>query len=270
MGLLDSLRHTFNINGAEISVLLADEVHSQYDVVAGEVIIRGRELKQEANSVILELKEFWTESQYNAATKTTTTVTKYRTHETIGLAGRVTVNNGSELRYPFETRLPLNSRITQSGMGWQIWVSLDIPRAVDPKGHVSLDVRPGEEFRPLVEACESVLKFNESQRHRRWNARTGVTSFRMLPPEVLKKELDFMQLELRQTDDGGVEGTVVFDLQEKSIGDYFKAIFNQDKVREPLQLSKEQLFLPDGEANLKAVAEVVGPLMVETISERMD
>lgn len=270
MGLFDSLKHTFNINGAEIAVLLNDPPHSQYDAVSGDVVIRGGELKQTAESVILELKEFWTETQYNAATKTTTTVTKYRSHATIGLAGRVSVEPGSELRLPFKTRLPLNCRVTQSGMGWQIWVSLDIPKAVDPKGHVSLDVRPGEEFRPVIEACESSLKFNESGRHRKWNARTGVMSFRLIPPEVLKKELDFMQLNLRQTEDSGVEGEVVFDLQEKSIGDYFKAIVNLDKVTEPLRLTRDQLFLPDGDANTKAVSEVVGPLMVKTISDRID
>ena len=90
----------------------------------------------------------------------------------------------------------------------------------------------------------------------------------MIPPEILKKELDFMQLDLQQTEDGGVEGAIAFDLQEKSIGDYFKAIFNLDKVWEPLRLTREQLFDANGEANVKAVAEVIGPLMVKTISDR--
>ena len=111
------------------------------------------------------------------------------------------------------------------------------------------------------------MRFDESSRHRRWNRVTNEAWFRMIPPDVLKKELDFLRLQLLQTGDGGISGELVFDLQEKSIGDYFKAMFNQDKVKTPLRLSQEQLFMPDGEANVKAIAEVIGPAMVQVIKD---
>ena len=89
----------------------------------------------------------------------------------------------------------------------------------------------------------------------------------MIPPAALKKELDFLRLQLLQTEDGGITGELVFDLQEKSIGDYFKAIFNRDKVSMPLALSREQLFLPDGAPNTKAIADVIGSAMVKVIED---
>ena len=119
----------------------------------------------------------------------------------------------------------------------------------------------------VVEACETVLRFDESARHRRWDSRSQETWFRMIPPEALKKELDYLRLQLLQTGDGGLRGELVFDLQEKSIGDYFKAMFNRDKVKAPLSLSHEQLFLPEGGANTQAIAEAIGPAMVQVITD---
>lgn len=267
MGLVESFKRAFNIAGAKITVNLDDAVLSQNDLVAGDVVIGGGELDQSGSAITLELKEFWTESQYSAATKSTTTVTRYRTQDTVNLAGAFTINPQSEQRFRFETRLPLNARISTGSTGWIIEVSLDIPGAVDPRGHVKLKVLPCEEMASVLETCETVLRFEENARHRQWNAATRETWFRMLPPQALKKELDYLRLQMLQTDDGGITGELVFDLQEKSIGDYFKAIFNRDKVKAPLALSRGQLFLSDGAPNTKTIAEVIGSAMVKVIAD---
>ena len=267
MGLVESFKRTFNISGAEITVNLDDEVLSQNDPVAGEVVIVGGKLDQSGKAITLELKEFWTETRYNAATKSTTTVTVYHTHDTVNLAGAFAIKSGSEQRFRFETRLPLNGRISTGSTGWLVEVSLDIPAAVDPRGHIKLDVKPSEEIAAVLETCETILRFEEKTSYRRWNSKTRESWFRMIPPGALKKELDYLRLQLLQTDDGGITGELVFDLQEKSIGDYFKAIFNRDQVTAPLSLSREQLFLPDGAANTKAIADVIGSAMVKVIED---
>ena len=86
---------------------------------------------------------------------------------------------------------------------------------------------------------------------------------------MLKSELDYLRLQLLQTPDGGVSGHLVFDLQEKSIGDYFKAMFNKDQITKPLSLSREQLFLPDGEADLNSIRDVLAGTMMEVIEARL-
>jgi sporulation-control protein spo0M len=183
MGLVESFKRTFNISGAEITVNLDDEVLSQNDPVSGEVVIVGGKLDQSGKAIALELKEFWTETRYNAATKSTTTVTVYHTHDTVNLAGAFAIKSGSEQRFRFETRLPLNGRISTGSTGWLVEVSLDIPAAVDPRGHVKLDVKPSEEIAAVLETCETILRFEEgtglpeiaaaSIRRRRNHRRTG-------------------------------------------------------------------------------------------------
>lgn len=94
MGILDSVKRAFNISGAVITVAMDDAVYSQNDPVSGQVIITGRELEQSGKSITLELKEFWTESRSNG--KTTTTVTVFKTHDTVKLADAFTIKPNSE------------------------------------------------------------------------------------------------------------------------------------------------------------------------------
>ena len=67
------------------------------------------------------------------------------------------------------------------------------------------------------------MRFEESLRHRRWDAKTTATHFRLIPPDVLRSELDYLRLEPKLGEDSSASGTLVLDLQEKSIGEYFKA-----------------------------------------------
>ncbi len=245
MGFLENVKRTFNIAGTELSVLTEDDVYSQFDVVTGKVLIQGGQYDQDVRSIRLELKEFWTE--VSSTGKTMTTVTVYKTHRTVELAGAITIARNSEHSYAFEVRLPPNARVSTKGTGWLLKVQLDIPKAIDPAGEVKLTVEPAEEMLAIVEACESSMRFEESLRHRRWEAKTAATRFHLLPPDVLRSELDYLRLELKVGEDGSVSGTLVFDFQEKSIGDYFKAIFNLDQVERPLYLSSGQIFADGGE-----------------------
>lgn len=266
MGFLESVKRTFNIAGAEIAVVTEDEVYSQFDRVAGSVCIKGGEYEQSGRGIKLELKEFWTETRSTG--KTTTTVTVYKVHEVVALAEQFSLRPRSEQSYPFDVALPRNARISTRSTGWCLVVSLDIPGAKDPTGRVKLSVDPAEEFLAIVEACEFELGFQENRKRRCWKRSTGGTCFRLLPPHLLKPELDYLQLELFQAEDGGVSGTLTFDLQEKSLGDYFKAIFNRDQVRKPIQLSRSQLFTGDDQANTKTISKVVGECLELVISER--
>ena len=266
MGFLESVKRTFNIAGAEVCVQTEDDVYSQHDVVTGNVLIQGGQYDQEARSIRLDLKEFWTETRSTG--KSTTTVTVYKTHETVDLAGASTIASQSEHSYPFEVRLPLNARFSTKSTGWLLKVRLDVPKAIDASGSVKLSVEPAEEMLAIVEACESSLRFEESLRHRRWEAKTTATHFRLLPPDVLRSELDYLRLELKLEEDGSVSGTLVFDLQEKSIGDYFKAILNLDQVRRTLSFSPGQIFNDRGGPNFQAISKAIGDAMQEVVEQR--
>ncbi len=266
MGFLESVKRTFNIAGTEICVLTEDDVYSQCDVVTGKVLVEGGEYDQDVRSIRLELKEFWTEVRSTG--KSTTTVTVYKTHRTVELTGAITIERDSEHSYAFEVVLPPNSRVSTKGTGWLLKVQLDIPKAIDPSGAVKLTVEPAEEIMTIDEACESSMRFEESLRHRGGDAKTAATRFRLIPPDVLRSELDYLRLELKLEGDGSVSGTLVFDLQEKSIGDYFKAIFNLDQVERPLYLSSEQIFADGGEPNYPAISKAIGDVIREVVEQR--
>ncbi len=266
MGFLESVKRTFNIAGTEICVLTEDDVYSQRDVVTGKVLVEGGQYDQNVRSIRLELKEFWTEIRSTG--KSTTTVTVYKTHRTVELAGAITIERDSEHSYTFEVGLPPNARVSTKGAGWLLKVQLDIPKAIDPSGAVKLTVEPAEEMLTIVEACESSMRFEESLRHRGWDVKTASTRFRLIPPDVLRSELDYLRLELKLEEDGSVSGTLVFDLQEKSIGDYFKAILNLDQVKRPLHLSREQIFTDGGGPNSRAISKVIGDAMQEVVEQR--
>ena len=266
MGFLTSLKQTFNISGTEVVVVTDDDVHSQFDRVSGKVIITGGEFEQSGRSITFELKEFWTETR-STSQYAGTTVTVFEVHDVVTLANEFTIQPRSEQSYPFELGLPMNCRVSTGGTGWRLVVTMDIPEARDPTGEVTLDVHPSEEFLAIIDACESAMRF-EWDKFVKWDRSTGATHFRLIPPTVLKPELDYLRLELLLNQNGAVTGSLVFDLQEQSITDYFKAIIGRDQVKKPITLTPDQIFLPDGETNEEAITRSISRSLQEVISER--
>ena len=221
MGIVEGLKRTFNVAGAKITVVLEDELYSQFDVIRGEVVVTAPDYKLTGDAINLELKEFWTETRSTG--KTTTTVTVHETRVEVALQGAIDFEPGSQHSFSFEVALPKNCRISTSHTGWRLVVTLDIPNAIDPTEGVVLQVQPAEEFLAIIEVCEETLRFQERQKSRRWNPDSSTAHFRLLPPEMLKSELDYLAFDMSQAEDGGVEGDLIFNLQEKSIVDYFKS-----------------------------------------------
>lgn len=256
MGILEGLKRRLNIAGSKIVLVARDDIYSQSDTINGEVIITAPEYRQSGNSIRLELKEFWTETR-SSGTNSSTTVTVYKSHGEVILEREFNFGPGTEHRFPFEVQLPRNCRISTKDTGWCLVVTMDIPKAIDPTEKVILSVRPAEEFLAIIEACEENMKFQERAKSRSWDRKSLKTYFRLLPPEVLKSELDYLALDVLQTEDDGVEGDLIFNLQEKSILDYFKTIIGKDRIRKPLQLSASQLFLPGGNVDGKSISQVI-------------
>ena len=104
MSILEGLKRTLNIAGSEITVVTEDQIHSQFDLIKGEVVVTAPEYKQAGNSIKLELKEFWTETRSTG--KRMTTVTVHRTHAEVALQGIFNFEPRSQHRFPFEVELP--------------------------------------------------------------------------------------------------------------------------------------------------------------------
>ncbi len=266
MGILEGLKRTLNIAGSKIIVVTEDQIYSQFDLIRGEVLVTAPEYKQAGHSIKLALTEFWTEVRSTG--KTTTTVTVHKTHAEVPLQGIFDFEPRSQHRFPFEVELPRNCRISTENTGWCLAVSMEIPKAIDPTERVVLEVQPAEEFLAIIEVCEESLRFQERQKSRQWNTRSSKTYFRLMPPEVLKSELDYLAFEISQAEDGSVEGDLIFNLQEKSIADYFKAIIGKDKIRRHFHLASSQLYSQDGRVSSGDIAEFIRGLLKEVIDQR--
>ncbi|MDH5682661.1 MAG: sporulation protein [Spirochaetota bacterium] len=257
MGLMKNIKKVFNIGGIEITVDIHNESIRQGDEIRGKVIIWGGDYEQSGDSILLELKEYWTETRGTGNTRRTVTV--YRERETVSLAGDFSVMPGFENTYSFSVTLPLNSRISNSSEGWCLVVTLDIPKAIDPYDMVKLDVSPARDLEAIVRSCENKLRFKEQSDYRDWYKSDSSVYFRLIPPDDLKDKLDYLAFKLYLTADGDVRGSITYNLQEKSLGDYFKALLGMDNVKKPFEIKKARLRDDSGKLNEDSVLELINP-----------
>ena len=85
-----------------------------------------------------------------------------------------------------------------------------------------------------------------------------------MPPQALKNELDCMDLSLFQNG-ATTDCTITFDLQEKSVADYFKMVTFQDKVQKEISFSSEEIFDDEGNAKTAVIAQKIAKEMQQVI-----
>ncbi|OGV41468.1 MAG: hypothetical protein A2X48_09525 [Lentisphaerae bacterium GWF2_49_21] len=266
MGILEALKRTFNIGGAKIEILAGSSVFPQGGEIKGQLLIKCGNYEISGNSITMLLEEFWQERRGSG--KNSHTVTVRSPHGKITFADRFTLDSGMEYAYPFSFKLPLNSRLSTSSTGWSLMVVLDVPKAFDPEKRIILKVGPAKEFLAVSEALQRQLNFKEKPKSWRWDKSTSATYFRLIPAEDLQKEFDYIAFELLQEYNGGVSGTVIFDLQEKFLKDYFKAIVDLDWVRQPFKLERSELYREKGSFNYEFITQKLNTYIRKIIAER--
>lgn len=266
MGLLDGLKKAFNIGGAQISVELPQDAFHQGENISGLVIITGSDREVAGDKITAELEEYWTESRGTGKNRRTVTVRKTRDYKILEEPFRI--EPGAEYSYDFNLKLPMNSRMPTNSTGWNLKVNLDIPMALDPHHIIKLKLLPAKEFLAVTGAMCAKLGFQENMRKSGvWRVGDSSTYMRVDPPEDLRKEFDYIAFQLRQTSDG-ITGEIIYNLQEKKFTDYLKAVVGMDKITEHIQLSNEQLFVPDGNINIQEITAPIDKRIQEIIAER--
>ncbi len=263
MGILEGLKRTLNIAGTKSIVVLEDNKFSQSEVIKGELVITAPEYKQAGNSIKIELKEFWTVR----ISRTDARATKSKTRAEIGLLGAFNFEPKSEHKFPFEAQLPRNCRISTADTGWYLGITIDIPNARDRVKEVFFKIRPAKEFLSIIKVCKEKLGFQLKSTYY-WHPPSSRTYFRLLPLKALRSELDYLDIRMAQEEDGGVKGDLIFNLQEKTIGDYFKALMRKDLVKRHFHLASSQIFSDDGKVNSGEIAKVIGGAMRKITEQR--
>lgn len=257
MGFLQSLKRTFNIGGARLAVTIASETHRQGDTIEGAVDVAGGEYAIEGRTLSLELVEFWTETRGSGKRRRRVTVT--RTAWSTTLARPISLAAGDSASFRFAAPLPREARLSAGDEGWKLVVAMDVPGALDPHDELRLDVGIGADKEALIAAL-ATLGF--AQQRQRWTRAAGATVLRFAPPEELRPELDFVDAACR-SDDDGMDVSLAFDLQERSLGDWLKAVFNLDQVKRSLRLHAADL---DGS---RAANARLGKLFLERLESAL-
>lgn len=266
MGLLDTVKRAFNIGGCKLTIKPDSLSYPQASSVEGEIRLEGGGLDQTCNSMRIELEEYWTETRGSG--KSRKRVTVYRTRDSQLLGRNISILPGERSAYEFRLKLPANSRLSTSASGWRLKVSLDIPGTIDPSSILNLNVTGASEFKALSTACVELYQMREKENSWKWDDSRN-TSFRMLPSEEMGRELDYIAFSLHQIENtGGVQGKIIFNLQEKSLKDYLKAMFFMDRMEKPLVLERDQLFCVDGTVNHLAIRDMIDPMIREIAEAR--
>jgi hypothetical protein len=266
MGILDSIMRTFNVGGCRLVVAGLTRSHAQGGVVTGEIEVVGGRSETRCNAITIDLEEFWTESRGSGKSRSQTTVYASRSRQV--LARQESFMAGDRRSYPFSLRLPENCRLSTSSTGWRVKAAMDIPGVIDPTCALRLNVTPAEAFRAVAAACIARFRLRESEKSWRWS-KDGQTYFRMLPDDELRAEFDYIAFRLRQAK-GGVAGKVIFNLQEKCLKDYFKAMLMMDRVEKAIHLPGDVLRRRDGTTDIDAIANVIDAMMRQIIKGRSE
>jgi len=266
MGILDSIMRTFNIGGCRLVIGGLARSVPQGGAVTGELEVTGGRNESRCNALTIDLEEFWTESRGSGKNRRQTTVYASRGRQV--LARQASFMADDRRSYPFSLRLPENSRLSTSSTGWRVKAAMDIPGIIDPTCALRLNVTPAEVFRAVSAACAARFRLRESEKSWRWG-KDGQTTFRMLPDDELRAEFDHLDFRLRQAK-GGVAGKVVFNLQEKCLKDYLKAMLMMDRVEKAIHLPGNVLCRPDGSMDIEAIADAVDAMMREIIKARSE
>jgi len=251
------LKKTFNISGCEISISPERSVFHQGEEVKCSFNITGGQYEQTADEIIISLEESWTEST-GGDPPSSRTVRVDRVARVVGK--NTTIKPGETKSYEFSAELPQNCILSDASdsLGWCLVVKIDIPHAKDPKERISIEVIDHREFLAIEDALQSVLKFEKKK-----SALTKGKRF--IPPAVLRSELDCLDIHFNQNG-STTECELVFDLQEKTLLDYFKMIVRQDKVKREIKFKRDQLFdknfSPDTQEITKIIAEEIKQVLM--------
>ena len=253
------LKKTFNISGCEITINPERSIFHQGDEVKCDFTIMGSEYEQTADEITISLEESWQETRGSGDNQSTVTIREDRVTSVVG--ANLIIKPGDSHHYEFTAQLPPNCRLSDSSdsLGWCMVVKIDVPRAKDPVERLSIEVVPHREFLAIEHSLQTVLKFEKKK--------TIFTSGeRFIPPEVLKSELDCLDLHCHQ-DGITTHCEIVFDLQEKSIMDYFKMVIRQDKAKREILFSRDELFDENWDPNTKGISKKIAEEIQQVLTE---
>ena len=240
-------------NTPKISILTDYNEYCQSDKIVVNVVA-----PPSSEGVKLELQEFWHEKQIE--NDVAYNVQQIRAEQAF-IQEEPEFSQELGQYYSFTLSLPQNCRISTKNSGW----SLEATTAGETITNLTLKVLPAKEFLAIISVLEKKMRFKERKSMQKWHE-NGTSSFRLIPPAMLKPELDFIYLSLHQEENNSVTGSMTLKIKEKTIDDYFNNIAQPANIiRKTFQMEQLTLLTPEGNPNVPEIVNVIAPMIQESI-----
>jgi len=244
-----------NAAQSKISITLKEKLSYQGDKVVLEVITQN----QPPNGITIELQEFWHEKENRNGILTN--IEQVRSEATFS-QNECELFPGNGFIFSLTLQLPKNCRTSTRASGWRI-----IATAEEQTTTRVLEVMPAYEFMTIISVCERRMRFKEKITARHWSE-NGYVYFRMIPPNILKPELDSLTLAFSHTETNMITVGMTIKLKEKTPEDYFQNMIKPINIlNKSFQIDPNHIFLEDGNPNIPNITNSIIPLLQQSIAK---
>lgn len=228
MSLLRKIGAAAGIGAAGVTVSVEGDAFTWGEVIRGTVRVEGGSVAQTATEIKLSVEEHWETRDSEGDTDD-----HYVHHNEIILDRQVALEPGSAREWPFEIAVP---SLVQLSHDWSVAARVCVPRAADRHGRKRFELLLPAPFRGAVAALLEVVPFPNYGTQVEGN--TVELNFR--PSKDFKKHLDGVQMKLSLAN-GEVFGVMEINPQEKSLGDFLRALAKKDRVRHEVRFNADVL-----------------------------
>ncbi len=244
------LRWSYGIEWAQIEIEVNKTKFHQGDTLCCMLHLQGngRERRIKGFKIILEATRYRTLGNGYAKP------IGHDYRQSIEIDTAINLESPKPLSLPFDFQIPKDICFSDRMLSWAIHIDFRRSNGSNESVTRTFEVLPRESFMEILKVAEAIFGFRENLHVREWIKDSRATRFYLEPDDKYKKQLDAILLEIIETEDGNIEGEFEFDLQERKLTDYFRAIAGKDKVRLPFLIKKEDLYDDKGRLKHEVVA----------------
>ncbi|MCQ6563271.1 sporulation protein [Paenibacillus mendelii] len=240
MSMFKRMLASVGIGGAQVDLMLHQEVVNAGDTISGVVRIQGGRVDQQVDDVYAFVKTRYVKEQNDTKMDVEATLSK------ILLARKFTVEAEQVYEYPVSFQLPVNTPVTMGRTPVWIQTGLDIKEAVDPKDQDQLEVNPHPYSAVILEAVKQLgfrlrkVTCEYAPNYSRLNGLPFVQEFEFVPTSQFRGQLDELEI-MFDPDENGVDLLLQIDRKARGLGGFFSEAMDTDERFVKLRFDRNQL-----------------------------
>ena len=197
------IKRILNIDGPKIDLVTQGSEYYPSDLIKGEVLITAPDYRKKVKAITLTLEEFWVGYRRYSS--------RYLKHVNITLASRFVFDPEMQYHFPFEVQLPKNCRVSSEESGWRLGVIIYAFGLSVFRADFDIHVRLSKLLQRIIESIERNTKSAEVLRGRKYDSYTSKSIFIFRPPDHLKSELQYFELNISFPDEAGIKVDILIN-----------------------------------------------------------